>query len=292
MTNAKFIMPEFLQNNKINATFLDIINDYPECVRENTSIYGFYGNFPGCIWNCGRFLLGNIPTKHDIVNIFSLYNNYYHLPLRLTFTNPAIDNEKYCWDDYANLIAEIGNNGMNEILVVSPVLEKYLRKNYPNYKYCRSIIGAEEKPYNLNNYYMSVLRQSYINDFEKIDVIPQKDREYIEIICNDSCIDNCPRVYEHYMEMGKSILQFNPNNPLANCTMNNKLNNGFFVWHDLALMNKFVSREKIDTEYLPRGFQHFKLCGRENSTRQMINWLDYIFKPEYRNDIISIYLKN
>lgn len=57
-------------------------------------------------------------------------------------------------------------------------------------------------------------------------------------------------------------------------------------------MNKFVSREKIDMEYLPRDFQHFKLCGRENSIRQMINWLDYIFKPEYRNDIISIYLKN
>jgi hypothetical protein len=82
----------------------------------------------------------------------------------LTFTNPLIE-EKHCYDTYSNLIAECGHNGMNEILVTSPILETYLRTNYPNYKYCKSVTSTENNTYDVENYYISVLPKYFNNNF-------------------------------------------------------------------------------------------------------------------------------
>lgn len=282
---AKFIMPEFVRDRFINFNLLDLMNRRPESVREKSSIYGFYGNFPGCIWNGGRYLIGDPQSsKDEIVEIFDIYNKTYKLPLRLTFTNPCIDNEKYCYDTYANLIAECGHNGMNEILVVSPILEKYLRENYPNYKYCRSVIAAKDQPYNLNNYYMSVLNKNWVNDFNKIDSIPVEERKKIEIICNDVCIDNCPRIYEHYNAIGESILNFKIN-PETHCTMYNF--DPDFPIADRKERKKYVNYTSVINNYLPRNFQYFKLCGREDFSQRLFNWVNYIFEPKYQEDILS-----
>ena len=79
---------------------------------------------------------------------------------------------------------------------------EYLRKNYPNYKYYRSIIAAKDIAYNTENYHMSVVNRNWVNDFKKLNSIPVEQRDKIEIICNDVCIDDCPRTYEHYKAIG------------------------------------------------------------------------------------------
>ena len=283
---AKFIMPEFLLEKYNNFNLLDLMQKRPESVQENSSIYGFYGNFPGCIWNGGRYFYG-IPqvSRNEINEIFDIYNNTYHMPLRLTFTNPCIDNEKYCYDTYANMIAECGHNGMNEILVVSPILEEYLRKNYPNYKYCRSIIAAKDIAYNTKNYHMSVINRSWVNDFNKLNSIPIEQRDKIEILCNDVCIDDCPRTYEHYKAIGESILNYDLT-PQAYCTMCDKFDEDFPIF-DLNNRKRYVSPYLITHSYLPKGFKYFKLCGREDPLKIKLNWIKYIFKPEYQEDILS-----
>ena len=283
---ANFIMPEFLADKNNNFLLMDLMKRRPEAVQQNSSIYGFYGNFPGCIWNGGRYIAGfPLSQKRQIQEIFDLYNNCYNVPLRLTFTNPCIDNEKYCYDTYANLIAECGHNGMNEILVVSPILEEYLRKNYPNYKYCRSIIAAKDIAYNTENYHMSVVNRNWVNDFEKLNSIPVEQRDRIEIICNDVCIDDCPRTYEHYKAIGQSILNFNLS-PQANCTMTDKVDKDFPIL-ELNNSKRYVHPWLITHSYLPKGFKYFKLCGRENPLKRKLNWTKYIFKPEYQEDILS-----
>lgn len=277
-------MPEFYEDSKLNVTLLELALNRPECVQDNVAIYGFYGNFPNSIWNGGRMITGMPCDKKTINSIFNVYNNYFHIPLRLTFTNPAIDDEKYCYDTYSNLIAECGHNGMNEILVASPILEEYLRKHYPNYKYCRSIVAAEKVAYNTDNYYMSVVNRNWVNT-DKMNSIPEHLRSKIEVICNDACIDNCPRTYEHYQAIGKSTLNFQMT-PEATCTMI-KAVDADFPMKDLSKTSAYVDPSKIQKEYLPKGYQYFKLCGRENPAKRRMNWMKYIFKPEYQEDIFQ-----
>ena len=281
---AKFIMPEFLEDSKLNIKMLDLIERRPECVQDHASIYGFYGNFPNCIWNGGRFITGPVADKNKIKEIFSIYNDYYNLPLRLTFTNPVLDNEKYCYDTYANVIAECGHNGKNEILVCSPVLEEYLRKTYPNYKYCKSIVSTENNPYDVN-YHMSVIPRNWVNDMQKINDIPLEHRNKIEIICNDSCIDDCPHTYEHYRRIGNATLNYCMSND-ASCIMKGSMDQDFYA-KDLNHTKRYVSPWMISHSYLAKGYQYFKLCGRENPAKRRMNWLKYIFKPEYQEDILA-----
>lgn len=282
---AKFIMPEFLADNKLNMNLLDLMERRPECVQNHSSIYGFYGNFPNCLWNGGRYITGQVYDQCKIREIFKIYNDYYKLPLRLTFTNPVITDEKYCYDTYANLIAECGHNGMNEILVASPVLEEYLRKNYPNYKYCKSIVSTENIPYDVENYHISVLPRNWINDLQKLESIPLENRKKIEIICNDACIDDCPRTYEHYKAIGEATLNYHMT-PEAKCTMISCVDNDFPM-RDLNKTKRYVDPWRITHSYLAKGYEYFKLCGRENPAKRRLNWIKYIFKPEYQEDILT-----
>ena len=55
------------------------------------------------------------------------------IPLRFTFTNPLIE-EKHLSDKVCNDILKMADNGMNEVIVMSPILEQYIRENYPGYK--------------------------------------------------------------------------------------------------------------------------------------------------------------
>lgn len=288
IVKANFILPEFAADCKLNIHLLDICKEYPEVVQPCSQVYGFYGNFPNCIWNGGRYINGMPYEKNKIKEIFNLYNDYYGLPLRLTFTNPVIDDEKYCYDTYANIIAECGHNGKNEILVVSPVLEEYLRKNYPNYKYCRSIIATEKIPYNIENYSMSVLPRYWINDWKILNEIPLEDRKKLEVICNDACIDDCPNTYNHYRAIGEANLNKQMTKE-AQCIYNLDTS---FPMYELSHGKRYVDFQKATHMYLPKGYQYFKLCGRENPAKRRLNWVNYIFKPEYRDDILIQCFKN
>ena len=274
-------MPEFAEDKKMNILLLDLCKKYPEIMNPNIDIYGFFGNFSQCIWNGGRVIIGKQYSQDEIREIFNIYNNYYNLPLRLTFTNPWLE-EKHCYDTYSNIIAACGHNGKNEILVNSPILEKYLKENYPNYKYCKSVTTTEYDIYNVKDYHMSVLPKHLTNDFVALGNIPVEDRSKLEIICNDDCVDNCPYTYEHYREIGKAILNYQITKD-THCHM--KIQSDFPYKH----LNE--SKQKIDLpnimeNYLPLGYKYFKLCGRNNLAKRKINWIRYIIKPEYHDDIL------
>ncbi len=73
------------------------------------------------------------------------------IAVRYTFTNPSITKEDLA-DPYCNFCMEAGNNGKNEVLVVSPLLEEYIRKNYSSYtinsstcKEIRSVAALNEE---------------------------------------------------------------------------------------------------------------------------------------------------
>ena len=67
----------------------------------------------------------------DFVKGVTNYFNSKGIPLRFTFTNPMLE-KKHLSDKFCNAIMHYADNGMNEVIVASPLLEEYIRKNYPN----------------------------------------------------------------------------------------------------------------------------------------------------------------
>lgn len=288
--DAYFNLPDFYIGRGIYTDLLNWQYQYPEIFLPNTKISAIFGMFPNVIWNGGGMVFGTTLYKKDIEDFFNFYNYELHIPLRLTFTNPLITPEM-CHDTYSNLIAECGHNGMNEILVSSPVLENYLRSKYPNYKYCRSIIGAREEPLVLDpKYHMEVLRRSCNNDWDYLEKIPMVERPKIEILCTDPCPDDCPRLYSHYRDFGRAQIEFNPTSDVCQCSQFDV--KGDFPLHYMKHNCKtFISRAAIDAEYLPRGYNQFKISGRGSLGAMMGGILPYLIQPEYHSDLIQRWIR-
>lgn len=280
--NAKFNLPDFVKGRSTYSSLVEWSSKHSDFFRPNTEISCVFGNFAGCIWNGGGTnFVGPLATRKDVLDIVHFYNDNLHIPLRLTFTNPLID-ERHLNDTYANMIAECCHNGYNEILTSSPLLESYLRKTYPNYKYCHSIIATRDEPIDLSDkYYLSVMKRRMNNNWEYLDTITPELRPKVEFLCTDPCPDNCPRLYSHYRDFARATLEFNPN-PSCGCTMLDV--KGEFPTKYMKTLETYISRETIDQEYLPRGFNQFKLSGRGSAMGGIIGALNYMINPEYRDD--------
>ncbi len=124
-------LPSFTEHFSLNILLDSYMKNYSERFRDGIKIASVYGNFSGALWNGGR----NVSGKYDrSINekIMKEFNSR-GIPLRFTFTNPLIE-EKHLSDKVCNDILKMADNGMNEVIVMSPILEQYIRENYPGYK--------------------------------------------------------------------------------------------------------------------------------------------------------------
>ena len=128
---VRFHLPDFSGNFKLNFMFAEMLKQRPEFFREGVEIASFYGVFPPCLWNGGR-TQGGMTDKNYIKNVIKAFNDR-GIPLRYTFTNMMLE-KKHLSDDRCNMILNLSNNGLNEAIVASPILEDYLRRNYPKFK--------------------------------------------------------------------------------------------------------------------------------------------------------------
>ena len=195
----KFHLPGLSFNYPINMIFIDLMKKKPEFFRENIEIGSFFGEFPTSLWNGGRFSFGAQCPEQMVRQVVKNINDM-GIPVRYTFTNPIIYEEDLK-DPFCNLCMQVGDNGMNEVMILSPVLEKYIRETYPGYKHnsstCKEIKDIDRLREELSkDYYLVVLDQNLNRDIAFLKQIEDKDR--IEILVNSCCGPNCTRRAEHY----------------------------------------------------------------------------------------------
>ena len=123
-------LPGFVYFRVLNQIYIRLMQDFPEKFRDGYKIGSVYGTFPGAIWNGGRVVFG-ITSKRDMSAILNMYNSY-GIPVRFTWTNSVLE-EKHVHDTYCNLIMKLADNGMNQVLVNTPCLEDYIRREYPDF---------------------------------------------------------------------------------------------------------------------------------------------------------------
>ena len=287
-----FHIPDFINHFYLNAILIKTMQFFPEYFHDGLKIGSVFGNFGGCVWNGGRYFGGN--TDMEAVKAVSKAFNDKGIPLRFTLTNPLIKKE-HLGDGFSNKMLRTANNGFNEVIVMSPLLEEYIRENYPEYKItsstCKQIENMDGVLEELKkDYKYVVLDYNFNNKFELLEQIPQEERSRCEILVNACCQPNCPRRGEHYRQIGQEQINEWEHKK-------NMLNKAPYKWQDFQCgatrLNLYetvshathVTPRDILEKYVPAGFVNFKIEGRTMpDTNLLETYVYYMVKPEFQNE--------
>lgn len=235
-----------------------------------------YGCPNMCTWNGGRYLNSPMYSIEEIELMFLSLINILDIDIQITFTNTLL-NENDVYDRLGNAILNICSNLSNhiEILVASPILEKYIRSEYPNLKIARSIIrNTLPTDKELNGIYSTiVLPTLYNHDLDIIKKIAQKCS--LEILCDETCNINCPSKEEHYKSYNKKQLY----EKLQNSTSFQRC-----LYKESTLSSQ-IYPDKIN-EYISLGVKHFKLSGREDIKKLIGSCAQYMVIPDNRIQMV------
>lgn len=296
---ARFHLPDFAGHFKLNLIFAEFLAKRPEYFREGVEIASVYGVFPPSLWNGGR-TQGGICDKNFIKAVISNFNDR-GIPLRFTFTNPVLE-KKHLGDDFCNMVMHLADNGMNEVIVLSPLLEEYIRKNYPNYKItsstCKRITDGEQLCSEVEkDYHIVVIDYDLNHDFDTLKKIP--DKKKCELLVNACCNPGCPTRTAHYEAIGtQQILYANHVKKYRDAPFNiEKVQReqpeilkfddcpcaGRSLFEITGLKNH-ISPDEIWNTYIPMGFEQFKIEGRTSGTLNLIeHYMYYMIKPECKD---------
>jgi collagenase-like PrtC family protease len=261
---------------------------HPEWFRDGVKIGSVYGTFPTSVWNGGRYLEGSC-DENAIVNILRFFNEK-GIHVRFTFTNPKIT-EEHLSDPFCNRQLELADNGMNEVIVNSPILEQYIRGKYPNFKLtsstCKQIRNMDDLNAELErDYNLVVLDYNWNGKYDELAKI--KKPEKCEILVDACCIPNCPRRGEHYDTIGAEQIIYweNQKNPASGkkveiekftcpCMLNSI--------YDIRDFETVISPDDLYSTYTDMGFNQFKLEGRSSHPLLVLeSYVYYLVKPEWQ----------
>ncbi len=291
---VKFHLPGLRRNYPLNVMFIGLLKGHPEYFREGVTIASCFGEFPTSMWNGGRNSRADQCTG-DFINVVIKSLNDWGIPVRFTYTNMLLEAEDLK-DPYCNYCLKAAHNGMNGVILVSPLLEEYVRENYPKMKItsstCKQIKGVEGVNAELKKGYdMVVLDYNMNNQFEELEKIEDKSR--CEILINAACEPNCPRRGAHYKHISE-----NQKNIVKNMSLPRGQQIPLKPWdckycvgtvqnvHTIKDFNTYVSPEDIWEKYVPMGFNNFKIEGRTDDIFVVIEaYCHYMIKPEYQGEV-------
>ncbi len=288
--DINFHIPDFLKHFRLNLVLITTMKSHPQWFRDGVKIGSVYGAFPPSMWNGGRAAMGAVDER-TIREVLNAYNKD-GIPCRFTFTNPVLK-EEHLSDPFCNAVMKIADNGLNEVIVNSPLLEDYIRKNYPNYKItsstCKQIRNAEDLKSELEkDYKYVVLDYNWNNNFEFLEGVPHKEK--CELLINACCEPNCKRRGEHYRIIGEEQIKFaeQMRTPPA---LRVPYKQAEFTCPSTRLhlyettgFSTHIKPDDLYNRYVPMGYQHFKIEGRTVPDINVLeNFVYYMIKPEYKD---------
>ncbi len=298
--DIKYHIPDFVRHFKLNILLYETMKKHSEFFYDNVKIGSVYGTFPTSLWNGGRNFSGTVDENYIKV-VLDQFNRR-GIPCRFAFSNPLIT-EEHIYDEFCNRCLELADNGLNEVIVVSPVLEKYIREKYPRYKIISSTCKQLRDETSLNNelendYSLVVLDYNWNNDYEKLEKIGFKDK--CELLINPCCVPDCKRRKAHYDYIGEYQIELckSMKNPSIPFTMEEfKCEHMQKSFYQTTKWSTHISPEDIYNKYVPMGFSNFKIEGRPLPDIPVLeSYMYYMAKPEYRDEarlyILSLLTKD
>ena len=286
----KFHLPDFMRHFRLNITLAEYMKKYPHKFREGVKIGSVYGAFPNMLWNGGRFIYGNCDPRipGEVIKQF----NQRGIPCRFTLTNPLLT-PQHLSDPFCNAILKAADNGLNEVIVFSPMLEDYIREHFPDMPItsstCKQIEDFDELCAEMEkDYSLVVLDYNFNNNFEVLGKLPHKEKA--ELLINSCCEPGCKRRGEHYRSIGRSHIA------LTEHVMNKKTTPYSPEVFECPCMTRtlyqtvnsplHISPEALYEKYVPMGYSNFKIEGRSVPDVNVLeNYVYYMAKPEYKDEV-------
>lgn len=286
-----FYLPDFTKHLNLNLYIIKLLKEHPEYFYDYINIGAIYGAFGGSIWNGGRVIPG-IASKPKVKETIEQINNL-NIPIRFTYTNHLLTEEDL-HDRYCNMTLDIANNGINEIIVNSPLLEDYLKNKYPNFKYILSTTRCERDINKINEatklYDLVVI--DYRDNSNLSFLLGIEDKSKIEILINAYCNPDCPIRKDHYDTLARIQLNYGENIPqqdkkFDSCPTYNR------SIYDILDFPTVLTNNDIQNVHSQMGFSHYKIEGRTISTINLIeSYIYYFIKPEWKDRVRIMLLKN
>lgn len=254
----------------------------------DVKVSSVFGNFHYCIWDGGRnFTRYTQMTEEEMINIKKVYDHY-EIPIRFVFTNPEIK-EKHLYNRFGNLMLELFHESKNEIVINSPILEEYIRTNFPKYKLISSttkrITDVNKFIEELNqDYYQVCLDYDLNKNMELINNIPKELRNKCEFLINAICPPHCPQRKLHYTRNGLAQLSFLRDKYINwQCGITENITH-----HNILGKGNNFTLEDVNN-YNQMGYNYFKIEGRTLQSVDIFGmYLYYMVKPEYYWEILSM----
>lgn len=290
----RFHIAECVTHTSLNVALAEAFRNIRHLIREDVCIASFFGS-PNLKWNGGRIMYRPYDparTKHFI----KMYNSY-GIPYRFTWTNPCLTEKDL--DDYdCNDLLDFADNGMNECIVYSPLLEEHIRKNHPDMKLtsstCKCITDmADVKAELAHPYSLVVLDYNFNNNYDVLEQLTPEERKRCELLVNPVCVPGCKRRAAHYKFIGEQQRQFKeymqrimrlPPEERAkqqlqewDCPYRNAdiFNGDFPLW---------ITPDLIREKYVPMGFENYKIEGRSANMALLNEMFTRYLAAEGRED--------
>ncbi|MBQ8568850.1 MAG: hypothetical protein IJ446_06505 [Oscillospiraceae bacterium] len=290
MNTIKYHIPDFLRHFKLNIILSDYMRKFPDYFHENVTIGSVYGTFPTSLWNGGRYFEGTCDPRvmQEVLRQF----NGRGIPCRFTFTNPLLK-EEHLSDPFCNAVLRMADNGMNEVIVASQLLEDYIREKYPRYKItsstCKQIENKDKLTEELEkDYSLVVLDYNWNNKFDELEKMPHKDK--IELLINACCTPNCKRRGEHYRNIGENHIRYaevkkkDPKAPFK--AEEFRCDQMLLHLYETTCYSTHIKPEDIYEKYVPMGYENFKIEGRSVPDLNVLeNYVYYMVKPEFKDKV-------
>lgn len=297
---AHFFLCGAFESFAFLQVFLKTVKECPKMMKDNVVIDSVFGS-PTCVWNGGRALADVYYDRKQLQSIHDTYANL-DVKVRFIFTNPFL-NEHDLYDRYCNLVMSIFQDMSPEIVVNSPLLEEYLRNNYPAASFVSSTtkrLRSSEAQLNefSHDYKYVCLDYDYNYNFEFLDSIPQRERDRVEILINSTCPRGCNARVLHQEFSAKRQLEFNSDDDCESerfygeCPKIKRIMQASSLLDDttknIYIGTNYIFPQDLDN-YLDKGYSHFKIQGRELKTSQLFaEFLPYIVRPDFYPMAISI----
>ena len=292
--NQEWVLPLLFQYDAIWATIHNTLKDF-SVELPKASLFGS----PSILWAGGRVprLYGKFNRK--FFENWLAYVKEHNATPTFTFTSTKITQEDLK-DEYANFILDIALEFNCNFIVYSDILKDYIKEKKPEAKITASVIKANcrfqgpnriEEPTieNETNYYNKLLKE-----YDIVVVRPEysektlaenpnliDDLSRIEVLINQPCIRNCPKMPEHY----KYLQNYN--------TMPNYGDSFRCIRMDMEssvlYKNNLIHEKETVEKLIENGINILKLQGRGTAISTLdllLVLMDNIFIKDGNNQII------
>lgn len=273
-----FTLSNYIEFYHINNIFIEIINNfrddlkYPDILIESCNM-----NIPYCSLNGG--INNNIGIGMTYSEFTSMVDK---TPLisRINFANILLEPYDY-YDNLANTILQIFDNGSSLIEISSIPLMEYIQSIYPNYEFIFSKWADTITPFTpelleqiiKTNQFLSVgIPNQYTYNIDWLKQLKYKSKYEITI---DPICYQCEQCNSCFLSEQENALEYSGKSLLLQCEKNQQY--------------KFLSLEDIKQYYQPLGFTHFVFETDYTLApeQKLIFYIKYFFKDDAQDKIMQ-----